>query len=471
MDGLIKSMISFSWAMSLFGVEQLVNAVTPRDPSRPVDEATGAFYSVTSATEKQFDDLATEAFESGDRLQRGMLDLAYSVLTFDALTARRMMMVTFEVMQVLAETLKFFMPGQDSRAAWQEFKNKLQTFNLFEHADSLLNIPRDGGLSLPELVKRAYLLEPYLAVWVTEGLGHYYAECIWEQDGKPRGLLKNAQSGRLSTQSMIALHAGMGLSFANHVLESVKPKSNSSEIRKALEEFVMLCRINSRKGYAEAAIEAVGLVVRNLYPQMLYAVDEQFSAIDQGLVGYFWHGVGRAIYFAPRNFVPCGNSAWRAVEMCESESPHELGRLNALAGLAWAMMLVNIRHPEIIEMLIKNHGDRLSQDAFSNGVISSAIVWRDSTGGDSYLDRICQHQPCSSDSQLVGLWDKLVKRPCEEALQDYYAVLKRHDCLGELFRYQFVPELIARLESEPVGAGYGTEQRGAARHRHELAEG
>jgi hypothetical protein len=68
---LTKSMLSFSWAMSLFGMNQLVNSLAP-------EKATGAFNAVTRATEEQLGDMLKGAFRAGDQLQRGMVDLTFS---------------------------------------------------------------------------------------------------------------------------------------------------------------------------------------------------------------------------------------------------------------------------------------------------------------------------------------------------------------------------------------------------------
>ena len=46
---LTKSMLSFSWAMSLFGVEQVVNTLTPQSPGQPTHKTTAAFQAVTQA--------------------------------------------------------------------------------------------------------------------------------------------------------------------------------------------------------------------------------------------------------------------------------------------------------------------------------------------------------------------------------------------------------------------------------------
>ena len=131
------------------------------------------------------------------------------------------------------------------------------------------------------------------------------------------------------------------------------------------------------------------------------------------------------------------------------EPPHEQGRLNALAGLVWAMTLVNIRHPEIMETFLKHHGDQVSQSsAFSNGVSSSIMIWYDSAPNDPYLTAFRQYQPDPSKPALVQLWNSQVRVPCEDALQHYYGVLKDGVGLGEVFRYQHLPELVDRPKRE-----------------------
>jgi hypothetical protein len=82
MRDLIKSMLSFSWGMSLFGVKQLGNLVPPLDPSQPQNKPVTAFDAVTHATEGQLDG-AIEAFQAGDRLQRDLVDMIFSILPAD----------------------------------------------------------------------------------------------------------------------------------------------------------------------------------------------------------------------------------------------------------------------------------------------------------------------------------------------------------------------------------------------------
>jgi hypothetical protein len=225
----------------------------------------------------------------------------------------------------------------------------------------------------------------------------------------------------------------MGLAIGERLIKTINPGSCKSEIRRVLDQFLMLCRDNSNPCYLGAAYESLGLVTRNLYPQMMTGLDQEMGKMDEDLMSYFWHGVGRGIYFAPTNLLPDGNTS-RALQMTRQEPRHELGRRNALAGLGWAIALVNIRHPEIMEGFLKDRGDQLDDnDAFVNGVSSSVIIWRDSTVNDSSLEAFCNYQPDSSDGTLVERWDQMVRRPCLQALENVYPVFKARRCLGESF--------------------------------------
>ena len=69
-----KSMTSYTWAMSLFGLQQMINVFRPR-------KATESFNNVTKATEDQFGDALKATFRAGDNLQKGIVDMTFGVLT------------------------------------------------------------------------------------------------------------------------------------------------------------------------------------------------------------------------------------------------------------------------------------------------------------------------------------------------------------------------------------------------------
>ena len=99
MRELTKSMLSFSWVMPLFGMKQMMDIATPRDPSRPFGHVTDSFETVTRATQDQLGGAWNSAFRAGDQLQRGMVDLMFSFFSLDAWNPNRMMRMSSDMVQ------------------------------------------------------------------------------------------------------------------------------------------------------------------------------------------------------------------------------------------------------------------------------------------------------------------------------------------------------------------------------------
>lgn len=79
MRELAKSFNSFSWALSVFSAQQLLNLVQRPVPG-PGDASTTGLGSVAQAAEGQLGGTLRQTFESGDRLQRRAVDLAFDLL-------------------------------------------------------------------------------------------------------------------------------------------------------------------------------------------------------------------------------------------------------------------------------------------------------------------------------------------------------------------------------------------------------
>lgn len=69
-----KSMTSYTWAMSMFGLQQMINVFRP-------ERATDSFNNVTKAAEEEFDNALKATFRAGDNLQKGLVDMTFGVLT------------------------------------------------------------------------------------------------------------------------------------------------------------------------------------------------------------------------------------------------------------------------------------------------------------------------------------------------------------------------------------------------------
>ena len=447
MVDLTKSAISFSWAMSLFAVQQFANIAVPGDLCRPTRKANAAFYPVTQAVENELNknDLIFATYLLGDDAQRAVTDLIFDTLTLKAFTPGYISKLSQDVSVQWRETLRVFSSPENIRLGWDELNNNYEVFTLVKNVSKLLRIPQGGqDFNLEELIEAAYALGQFPDLWALEGLGHQYALTFWGKGAPVRGVLSDERAAALPDKSLTMMHAGMGLAFAEQLMNTITPYSPPSKIHSTLAEFVTLVKGNSRKGYEGAAYESLGLVTRFWHSQMVRVVDLHMREVEPEAVGYFWHGVGRALYFIPIYFVPGLLSAWRAVEQ---EPPYELAKLNMIAGLTWATTLVDVRQPEIMETILKYYGDMISETpAFTNGVMSTLIMGMDITPNDFYILRFLRHRP--SDPQVAELWDRLVCGPANEAVQRIYPVLKEHDRLGEVFHYQDLWALAERLESE-----------------------
>lgn len=73
MRDLARSVASFTWAMSLFGFKQMANLMSPQ-------RAADAFGAVTRSAEGALGPGLRTAYETGDRMQKAMLDASFSLV-------------------------------------------------------------------------------------------------------------------------------------------------------------------------------------------------------------------------------------------------------------------------------------------------------------------------------------------------------------------------------------------------------
>jgi hypothetical protein len=93
-----KSMMSYTWAMSVFGVQQVFNVFRPA-------KAAQSFDSVTKATEEELGDALKATFHAGDNMQKGLVDVTFGVLTLGT-SGRGGATTTADVAQQTGEALR-----------------------------------------------------------------------------------------------------------------------------------------------------------------------------------------------------------------------------------------------------------------------------------------------------------------------------------------------------------------------------
>jgi hypothetical protein len=448
MRNLAKSALTFPWAISMFGVQQLSNLMSAPSGGGVADMV-AALDDVTRITEQHLGGWAKQTYSVGSTVQRGLVDtLMFKPPSFDSSSLMRTMaemqsaplfqaMVKY-AMPPVAWLDSFLVSRTDSAAVLQECANKLYIIQLVTQVHADFGLDSSNTESLTALIDRAANRETFPRLWIVEGIGNYYGDRALDQvsTADPSGLLTDHEVASLPPFSLTMLHAGIGMSFAKAVLKGLDANSPSAAVRAAITRFVALCRSSSRPGYTGAALESLGLATRTLYPALVSPMDREIPHVEPDLHGYFWHGAGRAMYFDPMNMLPSVNAPWRMIAKLDTEAPHDLAYRNALSGMSWAIAVVNMRHPEVMEAFLRHHGALVSQhDAFSDGVTSSLMMRYDTTRDDANIEPFIHHEPAATDPSS-GWWRTLIADPCERALQVTYGQLQRAGTLDELFHYR-----------------------------------
>ena len=349
-----------------------------------------------------------------------------------------------DVLRNPIEGSRFFLPTPGAALAWGEWANKAQVFGLVSLNSTILGLPECGPWPLQPYVARAYERGAFAAVWAVEGLGHDYTDSLWDLDGAPpHGVLTDPSLADLPRPSLLMLHAGLGLAYAQRLLDSLGDRPSDAVLSEVVNQVIDLCRSSSRRGYVGAAYESCGLVARTFHPHLVQRVGEVLRRRDPAISDYYWHGVGRALYFLPVSFLPCGQATWRAYQMLFEETPDERARANAVAGLTWAAVLVDQRQPSIMADLLRRHGrDLASLPGFSEGVLGSIVMRDETTPGAPFTREYCAFRP--RDRELAALWQSAIAEPCFAAIETVRPRLAAEDRLDEVFR--FLPQ--ALLEGE-----------------------
>ena len=114
-----------------------------------------------------------------------------------------------------------------------------------------------------------------------------------------------------------------------------------------------------------------------------------------------------------------------------------MARRNMLAGLVWAITLVNLRNPEIPALFLKYHSDVVCQDdVFRNGLTSAMLIWLDCSPEDPSLRAFLCYRPDSADRDLYQLWDEQVIHACRDILREGGLSLDERQRVPAAFRYR-----------------------------------
>src|ERR1051325_26546 len=117
MRELAKSAVRYTWAMSLFGIQQAANVLTPSSFQEPAPKANAAFFTVKRVTENEFDDLLSAAYQVGDEVQRGLTDIFFDTVTLQAFNPNYISTLTSAVVEQSQDSFQTFSSTENARLA------------------------------------------------------------------------------------------------------------------------------------------------------------------------------------------------------------------------------------------------------------------------------------------------------------------------------------------------------------------
>jgi hypothetical protein len=270
------------------------------------------------------------------------------------------------------------------------------------------------------------------------------------REGAPRGLLCQGEAAALPEASLILAHAGMGLAFAVARLAPLRPRSPAAAFDAALAELIELCRANSRPAYLPVPLETLGLGARVFQARLVRGIDDSLRRIAPEVTPLFWHGAGRAVYFRPAQFLPGGLA--RAVALCRREPPLAAEGLDALAGLSFAVAMVNLHHPRVFAELLSHLEQPAEAEALTHGTVACLLARHHTTPASPAIPAFLAYRP--TDPGLREIWERRVSAPGVLALARLYPALRESGRLAELARFRPLSDLYASLERPLAPAVY-----------------
>lgn len=326
-----------------------------------------------------------------------------------------------------------FPPGLTSslhahRVAWRMFWNKLRAFRCFAKVESAR---RGRPRSLEALAARLSNEPTFANLCRTEGLGYYAAMTALRHDADLSDWLGG--DDRLPSNCLIPFHLGVGMAVSLKTLSAAASETDDSQLRRTLAELSALCRRSARPGFGGLVFEPLGFIAVNYYRSSILQIDELLSGIEPGLSGYFWHGVGRGLYFCPESFLPYRNLGWHALEAARRLAADERKLAVCQAGLSFASTLINIHDPRRLDFFLAWCDKDTDDDAIASGVSAAMVVWSCWSQADKHTDEFRNFQPRAASE---ARWRRLAAEPSRLSVKEVHPTITRSGRFEELFRYR-----------------------------------
>jgi predicted unusual protein kinase regulating ubiquinone biosynthesis (AarF/ABC1/UbiB family) len=318
--------------------------------------------------------------------------------------------------------------SSDHHLATREFVNILTAVRHFGAID-VEDLIQLNESTLPT-IQALRVVDPYYALWAMEGWGFSIARGNSDvQKNKMGSSLEVTFS--VETHDWAAVLVGQSLACARQLLLR-EPLSISSVVSSFLEA----CSLRCPPSCAGVAAEALGFAVRTLRPDSEQDVATALAEQCRVFLPFFWHGVGRAIYFLFPRILEENSARWISLTRAIVGIESSLAKNNLLAGFAWPLFLVNIRHPEILAHFLSEHGvGLLHEDGFVHGMSTAIRVWVAWAGNDKHLQRLKSFGQRNCGRDFAFLWQRYIFEPAVEAVEKWKPLAQEPTFYVKLFRY------------------------------------
>ncbi len=301
------------------------------------------------------------------------------------------------------------------QAVGAEFNRMLSVFKVFRDADKSPQLRNPSPSRLPLFLQQAIDRRDTSLAWLIEGAGYRYGH--WLVQGKEPGFKADDLLSHLPAGAAQAFYLGVGL-YVGHAYLGKWEKTNRDPALIARDLDELGARNPELVRYQAPVIDSIGFVLRLISPGVLKQIDAALLQHHPEMNLYLWSGAGRAIYFRyPRALYPQGE-AWSCVQRILAEAPRPSCREGAQAGLGFAVTLINITRPELLEAFIGEHARELSANpGFSRGVQEVLDMWHSLWGADAVVEALSARESPSLDAAAKDLWHSAIREPARRILQ------------------------------------------------------
>ncbi len=380
---------------------------------------------------RQFMTRVVEAIVVYDRLPRPLVGLAFDAASGAARTVGRF----------------------TGSAPWLELGNIFEAIRHFatsRFSSSSLAIYGETWAAFggPDGAQSLSFGEPtFEAMWALEGLGYRSAKLAIES--KPGRLHDPSVTAGLPAQRRGILRVGSTSVLAREVLARAEQASPPG-LDDALESYFRICNDQAPSEFRGIEAESLGFVSMTMFPSALLTVAGLVAARHRALHGFFWHGVGRALFMKYPAALGGPGRSWSLLRASLPASLDSETEANALEGYGWALGLVNLRSPLVIRTRLDGF-ELLPREAthLMRGLDEAFLCWLRWSGWDGRRESI--ESFAAADHRRSAAWCDIANLALDRVSVSNRAGSPDSPTYGELLVPAVAPQPVP-AKANPAGA-------------------